>query len=179
MHQANITIFIGPTGSGKTFMCEALDRDGFYHVGLATTRARRLTLKHDPGYYFKKPEFDERVQDGDIVCPTQFSNGVWYGIPLWGLSSATRPIVMAMDITMASAFKNWAKGHRDTDQWEFVCLDVPETVRRARLALRGDSHSEVERRIEEEKDIYSPENVLKVLGPHTRISTSRYEGASS
>ena len=167
----DITLIVGPSASGKSFLCSAYENIGYRWVEHCSTRPRRRI--REKGHFYKEDGFNSLVARGDIICPRQFGNGWWYGFPKWELKLTGKPIVIGTDIESAVDLVGWGfENEEGADEWPITILDVPESVRRARLLLRGDAPEEIDRRVSDERSIYRNFELKRTLMPYTLMKTS-------
>lgn len=82
MKNGKVVIFSAPSGSGKTTVVKHLltmDNRLAFSVS-ATTRARRGNEVHGKDYYFlSKPEFEQKIAEGDFIEYEEVYAGTFYG----------------------------------------------------------------------------------------------------
>jgi len=78
-----LVILSGPSGVGKTTVCQRLAHrlDAFLSVS-ATTRSRRDNEVHGQDYYFlSKADFEQRLSEGRMLEHAEVYGGNYYGTP--------------------------------------------------------------------------------------------------
>lgn len=81
-HTKKIIVFAGPSGVGKSTLCNILlnEFDQFEFSVSATTRKIRLGECNGKNYYyFSEEEFKERIENGDFVEWEEVYPGRYYG----------------------------------------------------------------------------------------------------
>jgi guanylate kinase len=149
-----LLVLAGPAGSGKTTLCERMvaEEPGFARVVTSTTRPPRPGEVDGVHYHFLTPEgFDAKLAAGAFLEWAWVHRKHRYGTlassvlePL----AAGRSLVINIDVQGVDNFRAAARGnallarHLGT-----VFIDVPIPVVRERLAGRGESEAEIERRM--------------------------------
>jgi guanylate kinase len=150
-----LLVLAGPAGSGKTTLCERMvaETPGFARVVTTTTREPRPGEIDGVHYHFLTPEaFDRKVAEGAFLEWAWVHRKNRYGTlassvvePL----AAGRSLIINVDVQGVANFRQAAaantllKRHMGT-----VFIDVPIDVLHDRLAGRGESAAEIERRMQ-------------------------------
>jgi guanylate kinase len=153
-HQAVLLVLAGPAGSGKSTLCERMVAEvpGFSRVVTSTTREPRPGEVNGVHYhFFSAAEFDERVEAGAFLEWAWVHRKNRYGTLASSVLDplgAGQSLIINVDVQGVDNFRNAAAEnpllarHLTT-----VYIDVPITELRQRLAGRGDSEAEIERRM--------------------------------
>lgn len=147
-------VLAGPAGSGKTTLCERMvaEAPDFSRVVTSTTREPRPGEVNGRDYhFFSSDEFDRRVAADEFLEWAWVHRKNRYGTlassvldPL----TAGRSLIINVDVQGVENFRNAAAAnpllasHLCT-----IYIDVPIPELRVRLAGRGDSEAEIERRM--------------------------------
>lgn len=149
-----LLVLAGPAGSGKTTLCERMvaENDDFSRVVTSTTRDPRPGEVDGRDYhFFSAEEFDRKVADGAFLEWAWVHRKNRYGTlasavlePL----AAGRSLIINVDVQGVENFRVAARGnpllarHMGT-----VYIDVPIDELRVRLEGRGETETEIERRM--------------------------------
>ena len=135
---------IGPSGSGKTTIENELIKRGYKRAISLTTRPPRKGEKHGLNYYFiSEDKFKENIQMGFMGEFTLYK-GYYYGLPLSELA----------DDSVVVVEPNGYKQLKSNPRFN-ICgcyLNCDENVRKQRMLDRGDTLSQVEERINNDKE---------------------------
>ncbi len=149
-----LLVLAGPAGSGKTTLCERMvaEAPGFSRVVTSTTRDPRPDEENGVHYhFFSAAEFDQKVADGEFLEWAWVHRKNRYGT----LASSVlqplaegRSLIINIDVQGVENFRRAAQ----TDpllakHMATVYIDVPIPELRARLAGRGETEAEIERRM--------------------------------
>ncbi len=149
-----LLVLAGPAGSGKTTLCERMvaETGRFSRVVTTTTREPRPGEQNGVHYhFFSAEEFDRRVAEGAFLEWAWVHRKNRYGTlassvlePL----AAGQGLIINVDVQGVENFRRAAAAnpllarHMGT-----VYIDVPIAELRARLAGRGESVEEIDRRM--------------------------------
>lgn len=171
LHNLEPFIVTGASASGKTTLVESAIGIGYRHIPAHMTRLKREgEIEGVHGVFLSEEEFIERFERGEYLEPSlDFAKlhalGVYYGTPaeqvelLKNRSICSSPVSVAMArIVENLSGANWV---------HLVC--EPDD-RRERLARRGISKDEIERRMSSGDSIETPEG--PVIINTTLLSTS-------
>lgn len=146
--RTGLAVFSGPSGSGKSSICEALLLDPRVHLSVsATTRAPRSHEQHGVHYYFYDvAQFLARRDRDEFVEWAQVYDH-YYGTPIAPLRDAAtdRSSMLLLDIDVQGAAQLRQRGVEGL--YIFVAPPSLEVLRE-RLTRRGtDSPEVIERRL--------------------------------
>ncbi len=149
-----LLVLAGPAGSGKTTLCERLvaTQPGIARVITATTRPPRPGEVDGKDYHFLTPEqFDAKVAASEFLEWAWVHQKHRYGTlraAVLGPLAASRSLVINVDVQGVDHFRRAAAAEPALARaLVTVFVTVPETELRRRLAARGDSPAEIERRM--------------------------------
>jgi guanylate kinase len=149
-----LLVLAGPAGSGKTTLCERLvaTQPGIARVITATTRPPRPGEVDGRDYHFLTPEqFDAKVAAGEFLEWAWVHQKHRYGTlraAVLGPLAAGRSLVINVDVQGVDNFRRAAAAEPALARaLTTVFVTVPEAELRRRLAARGDSPAETERRM--------------------------------
>jgi len=162
----NLYIISGKSGSGKDHVVDRLCTDyNFKKVISYTTRPRR---KHEENthIFVNKKTFSTLTKD--LVAYTYFNDNE-YG--------ATNQQVNECDIYILDKKGiEYFKEHYKGKPFKIIYLDVPQDVCRLRMLKRGDSHEEVNKRIENDKiEFQGIEKLADIIIPNRYFNSCVYD----
>lgn len=145
-------VLVGRMGSGKTTLLKALENRGFSRVVSVTTRPPRPGEVDKVDYIFTDDRgFDSALAWNDLIAVRSYDTvfGTWrYGVPLNELKINV-DTVQILDLEGLKEF-------RDSVPNSFaVYLDASEELCRYRAMSRGDDPNEVDRRLADDRRIFS------------------------
>jgi len=149
-----LLVLAGPAGSGKTTLCERLvaTQPGIARVITATTRSPRPGETDGKDYHFLTPEqFDAKVAADDFFEWAWVHQKHRYGTlraAVLGPLAAGRSLVINVDVQGVDNFRRAAAASPAlAAALVTVFITLPADELRRRLAARGDSPAETERRM--------------------------------
>jgi guanylate kinase len=150
-----IYVLLGKTCSGKTTAFKRLIELGYEPIISYTTRPKRPDEVDGKDYHFiTVKEFNELLDDGQIVLPREFNNWL-YGIDISNLKNDDKNKIIILDPTGYRELKKIIDPNNITSFY----LDIPLNVRLQRGLKRKDDLKELFRRLEaDEKDFIGIEN---------------------
>lgn len=136
-------ILVGAAASGKDFVRQALSKRGFKHAVSYTTRPPRPGEVDGKDYYFiSVKEFEKKISQGFWYEYVPFNS--WY----YGTSKEQMETCDIFIMTPSGI----SKLHPEDRKNSFIIfMDIPENIRRERLAVRIMPGDNLERRIEADK----------------------------
>jgi len=150
-----LLVLAGPAGSGKTTLCERLvaTQPGIARVITATTREPRPGEVDGKDYHFLTPEqFEAKVAAGEFLEWAWVHQKHRYGTlraAVLGPLAAGQSLVINVDVQGVENFRRAAAAAPALARaLRTVFVTVPEPELRRRLAARGDSPAETDRRME-------------------------------
>jgi guanylate kinase len=150
-----LLVLAGPAGSGKTTLCERLvaTQPGIARVITATTRAPRPGEVDGKDYHFLTPEqFDAKVAAEEFLEWAWVHQKHRYGTlraAVLGPLATGRSLVINVDVQGVDNFRRAAATEPALARaLVTVFITVPTDELRRRLATRGDSPAETDRRME-------------------------------
>lgn len=150
-----LLVLAGPAGSGKTTLCERLvaTQPGIARVITATTRAPRPGEVDGKDYHFLTPaQFDAKVAAGEFLEWAWVHQKHRYGTrraAVLGPLATGRSLVINVDVQGVDNFRRAAASEPALARaLVTVFISVPTDELRRRLAARGDSPAETDRRME-------------------------------
>ncbi len=150
-----LLVLAGPAGSGKTTLCERLvaTEPCFARVVTATTRPPRPGETDGKDYHFLTPEqFDTKLAAGEFLEWAWVHQKHRYGTlasAVLGPLAAGRSLVINIDVQGVENFRRAAAANPLLARaLVTVFITVPTAELRRRLAARGESPAEIERRME-------------------------------
>lgn len=174
--KAILLLISGPAGSGKTTLCDRLQRDyPVQRVVTATTRAPRPGEHDGVDYFFMTPQtFEVGIAQGDFYEHARV-HGRHYGVLKREIDSrldAGQDLLLNVDVQGAASFrKAAAENSALAERFVSVFLELSLNAIRERLLGRGtDDEAEIQRRL------ISAERELKEAPHfHHRIQSSTKE----
>lgn len=148
-------VCVGASASGKTELAKILYKTyGYKKCVTTTTREKRLNeVDHVDYHFLTKSEFMNKV-DQDAFFEVTTYNKHLYGIQKKDVLYRGMIIV---DPSGANQLIDQLK-----NQVFVVFVKASEEVRRKRMIARGDDPVAIEKRIEQDRDIFIKENLIKV-----------------
>lgn len=145
-------ILVGASASGKTEVAKELKKKyAIQKVVTHTTRLKRAHEIDDIDYHFVSVEEFLKLQSENYFVETTLYNGNYYGTSKKEIADNKCLIV---DPNGLHAFQALHDAHIVT----FLLL-ASEDLRKKRMEARGDSLENIERRIENDRDSFSKENI--------------------
>lgn len=153
-----LLIVSGPAGSGKNTVCERLiaERQSAARAITTTTRAPRDGERDGVDYYFTTPEaFERGIKNGDFYEWAKV-HGRYYGTTkreILDKLSSGKNVILIIDVQGAKTWREAAKSdERIAGRVNSVFIKPASLdVIRERMALRGDSAEEIEKRLQTAK----------------------------
>ena len=141
-------VISGPSGVGKTTVCQALLETGRFRRGVtATTRAPREGEVDGRDYHFLTvEEFQKRIKAGGFLEYARVHGAAWYGTPkaeTEALVEEGHDVLLSIDVQGAAALR----GQRPPGLLTIFLLPPDESELEERLLGRNDT-SDVARRLE-------------------------------
>ncbi|MEI6860921.1 MAG: guanylate kinase [Verrucomicrobiota bacterium] len=169
-----LLVLAGPAGSGKTTLCGRLvaAEPRFARVVTATTRPPRAGETDGQDYHFLTAEqFDTKIAAGEFLewawVHQKHRYGTLAGAVLGPLATG-RSLVINVDVQGVDHFRRAAVTSPVLARaLVTVFITVPMTELRARLASRGESPAEIERRMA------TAGRELREIGKFDRVIQSR------
>lgn len=148
-------VCVGASASGKTELAKMLYKAyGYKKCVTTTTREKRFGEENGVDYHFlSKSEFLNLI-DQDAFFEVTTYNKHLYGIQKKDVFSRGMIIV---DPSGANKLIDQLK-----NEVFVVFVKASETVRRKRMIERGDDPQIIEKRIEQDRDIFVKENLIKI-----------------
>ena len=113
---ALLMILAGPTGTGKTTLCNAMTEKhlGIQRVITSTTRAPREGEVHEKDYYFfSREEFEQKIEEGAFYEHAQVHGAErHYGTlksEIQGRLAANQDLIMNIDVQGVASFQRAAE----------------------------------------------------------------------
>lgn len=137
-------IIVGKAGSGKDYLKQLLINKGFIPDISFTTRPIRKGEVPDITYhYMEKGDFEQSIKD-DFFYQYDYFNGWYYGTGKESWYGSNIFIMTPSGIAKLSK--------ENIDSSFIIFLDIDESIRRERLALRSDADTVERRIVADEKD---------------------------
>jgi len=156
VEQPRILIVSGPSGVGKSSVCERLLRSGSIYLSIsATTRAPRGQEQDGVHYhYLSKEDFRARVDRGEFLEYAQVHGETYYGTlaaPVEEALAVGKHVLLDIDVQGADKLRK-----KGLPVLSVILRATPEQLR-ARLEARGDTTPEqIETRLS-----YAQEEILQ------------------
>lgn len=144
-----IYCLIGPSGSGKTFIGAAMKKKGFEEIVSHTTRNKRIGEEDGLDYHFvsQKDFFQTKMIEKN------FYSGEWYGTSYEEVENGFASHDTLYQVTTFSGFE--ALKHTFPDaRVVSVYIFASQETREKRMSIRGDSLSNIQKRIAVDKDYW-------------------------
>ncbi len=144
---------MGPSASGKTEIANILISD--YHmkkVVTYTTRPMRVNEVAGVSYNFVTMDEFLKMKENDEFVETTFYNNNYYGTRKKDVSSEK---IVVLDLNGLKSFQE-----KMPDAIFSVYLDTAEETRILRMALRGDSREQIEKRIINDRQLFDKEKIV-------------------
>ena len=145
-------ILVGPSASGKTEIANILISD--YHmkkVVTYTTRPIRVNEVAGVSYNFVSMDEFIKMKENDEFVETTFYNNNYYGTRKKDVSSEK---IVVLDLNGLQSFQE-----KMPDAVFSVYLDTAEETRILRMALRGDSREQIEKRIINDRQLFDKDKI--------------------
>ena len=138
-----LVLILGKSGSGKSYLQDLLLNKGFFKVMSATTRKPRSGETNE--YLFlSEDEFHKMV----MLEKASFA-GNYYGTPLDELNKKGDMVKVIEPQGCSSLLKYLKKNQIELDVI-ILFLDIPEKQLRINMKKRGDSASDIEKRLKQD-----------------------------
>lgn len=148
-------ILVGASASGKTEVAKELKKKyDIQKVVTHTTRTRRAQEIEDVDYHFVDTALFLKLKEENYFVETTLYNGNYYGTSRKEIADNKCLIV---DPNGLHAFQALHNPHIVT----FLLL-ASEDLRKQRMALRGDSLENIQKRIENDRISFSKENIGEI-----------------
>lgn len=150
-----IICLVGPSGSGKSAICEEALKTNpliFGKVRTATTRNKRPNEKDDAYYFYSEKEFEDRMKAGEFLETSNYA-GQFYGTPISSVQeiiSNGKVALVPIDINGAMKYKTQFGNdsilvfiHRDKDAIirAIVERDIPVAEKARRIMQLDDEYA--------------------------------------
>lgn len=147
-------VLVGPSASGKSAIVKCLEKEhGLKKFITCTTRPMRRGEVNGVDYYFMTPEeFNNRYMNDEFI-ETVFYNGNYYG---------TLKSECGLNKVVILEPQGLKKFLAAVDDIYAVFLHTDEEILKARMLSRGDSYLEMMTRIENDRLIFSDEQLSEV-----------------
>jgi guanylate kinase len=144
-------ILCGRAASGKDYLRKLLQEAGLKYQISYTTRPPRQNEIHGIDYFFlSEPTFKEMIDKGEFYEYVVFNS--WY----YGTSKEQFYSTGSVFIMTPAGLSHLSDNDRDESL--VIYLDMPESIRRVRIAERNDADSVERRIIADNKDFDGFEN---------------------
>lgn len=144
-----IYCLIGPSGSGKTFIGSALKKLGYKEIVSHTTRNKRIGEIDNVDYHFVSKEEFKEIK----IIEKNFYSGEWYGTSYEEVESSFASHDTLYQVTTFSGFE--ALKHTFPNVRVIsVYIFASQETREKRMSIRGDSLSNIQKRITVDKDYW-------------------------
>lgn len=149
---ALLIILAGPTGTGKSTLCNAMTQkyEGIQRVITSTTRAPREGEVNGVDYYFfSREEFDRKIEEGAFYEYAEVHQAQhYYGTlksEIQDKLSADRDLIMNIDVQGVSSFQRAAKNDPLLKQRLVTVFLMPPSLEEIekRLIERGKENQQV------------------------------------
>lgn len=147
-------VLVGPSASGKSAIVKCLEKEhGLKKFITCTTRPMRVGEVDGVDYYFmSKEEFNNRFRNNEFI-ETVFYNGNYYGT-LKSECGANKVVILEP--------QGLKKFLASVDEIYSVFLHTDENILKERMLSRGDSYLEMMTRLENDRLIFSEEQLEEV-----------------
>ena len=153
---AILLIVSGPTGSGKTTLCERMvaEVNNVQRVVTSTTREKRPGETDGIDYYFFSPEtFEDKIKAGEFYEYAQVFNRDYYGTlksEIDAKLSQNIDLLLNIDVQGAATIREAAQNNPVLKNNLVTIFVRPKNLSeiRQRLNRRGDPEQEITRRLE-------------------------------
>jgi guanylate kinase len=150
-----ILCLVGPSGSGKSAICEEALKTNpliFGKVRTATTRVKRPNEKDDAYYFYSEKEFEDKMKAGEFLETSNYA-GQFYGTPISSVQeiiSNGKIALVPIDINGAMKYKTHFGNdailvfiHRDKDTIirAIVERDIPVAEKARRIMQLDDEYN--------------------------------------
>ena len=148
-------ILVGPSASGKTEIANLLiNKYNMERMITYTTRPIRVGETNHVSYHFvSSVEFEERIKKDEFIEYTEY-NGYYYGS---NKKDAGINKVVILEPSGVNAFYNKMK-----NEATIVFIKANDALRVDRMYHRGDSYDQVQKRIKNDKTIFSEDNLVHI-----------------
>lgn len=150
-------ILAGPTGTGKTTLCNAMTdkHPGIERVITSTTRTPRKGEVHEKDYYFfSQEQFDQKIEEGAFYEYAQVHEAqTWYGTlksEIQNKWAANQDLIMNVDVQGVASFQRVAEQDPILSQRLVTVFLMPPSLKEIeqRLIDRGKEDREaIDRRL--------------------------------
>ena len=123
-------IIVGPGASGKDFLLKKMVELGFKPMKQYTTRDKRENETGDEYHFVSESEFKDMDDRGQFISVNFYRIG-WYGVSYDELVNSDVAILSPANVN--DVFTMFPELR---DKFTIIYLDIPEDVRRERLAKR-------------------------------------------
>jgi len=133
------TVLCGKAASGKDYMRKILEKRGYSYGISYTTRPKRVNENEKDYYFLSKVVFEKLIENEFFYEYVEF-NGWYYG-------TSNEQWYDGDDIFVMTRTGVDKISNEDRETSFIIYFDIPESVRRERLAQRNYSTEEIEKRI--------------------------------
>lgn len=149
-----MVILVGASASGKTEVARALERRFSIKKAITTTsRSPRVGERDGVDYFFvSKERFQELIKEGKLIEHALYS-GNYYGC---GKDQAADDKAVVLEPQGLSHFLEFGDPHMVS-----FYLTATEETRKKRMTFRGDKPEDIERRLNNDRVDFAPENMVK------------------
>ena len=147
-------VLVGPSASGKSAIVKCLTKNyGLVKFITCTTRAIRVGEVNDVDYHFLTQEEFFKLYDNDEFIETVFYNGNYYGTLKREVEDNKVVILEPQGLNNFVA---------KIDSIFAVFLQTDELVMKERMIGRGDNMLEINKRLENDRILFSKDQLSKI-----------------
>lgn len=143
-----VIVVLGGTCSGKTEFAKKCVEFGYERVITNTTRQRRVDDNDNSYHFLSKEEFERKIKDNEMLEYAEYNENL-YGT---SIDSITDKCVIVLEPNGYKSLKE-----RFGKKVIGIYLKVSDEERRNRGIFRGDDIAVLDKRIEEDREIFNNE----------------------
>lgn len=148
-------VLVGASASGKTELAKVLCKTkGYKKCVTTTTRMKRVGEKDGIDYHFIELDAFHKLERGDALVEATTYDGHRYGIQKKDVKTNG---VVIVDPSGANALID-----HFGDIVFIVHVATSETVRNARMNARGDDQMDIMSRLENDRDLFTKDNLKRI-----------------